>query len=226
MASSRPVKVVVLGDAETGKTSLISTAATDTFEVRPPPVLPPTRLPAEFTPDHTSMQLSDTSSRPEDQKVTDVVIQQSDAAVICFDAKRPGTLESVRTVWYPRVQRLNPNIPVILACCKADRLDEERDLEGLKEVREGRMSGWAGICDACVCVCRDEGQGGGTSGGVGRVDVRGRTCGDGGGEVQWSLRWKQGQAAVACACIVCMHVRRWGLPGCSCVCTFQRPPQS
>lgn len=65
----RVVKIAVVGDSGVGKTSLISTAANDTFDQRPAPVLPPTRLPAEFTPDHVPMVVTDTSSRPEDQQV-------------------------------------------------------------------------------------------------------------------------------------------------------------
>jgi Ras family protein T1 len=69
MANRGVVKIVVCGDPGVGKTSLISTAAKDTFDVRPAPVLPPTRLPAEFTPDHVPMLVTDTPSRPEDQQV-------------------------------------------------------------------------------------------------------------------------------------------------------------
>ena len=133
-ASNRVVRIVVLGDEGTGKTSLISTAANDTFDIRPPPVLPPTRLPPEFTPDHMAMLITDTSSRPEDMRVADLAIQHSDVVVVCFDARRQSTLDSIRSNWYPRVQALNPDVPVILACCKADQLSEERETAQLREV--------------------------------------------------------------------------------------------
>lgn len=35
---------------------------------------------------------------------------------------------------YPRIQRLNPHVPIILSCSKADKL-AERDVEAVKEVR-------------------------------------------------------------------------------------------
>lgn len=87
---NRLVRVAVLGDAQTGKTSLISTAANDTFDARPPPVLPPVRLPREFSPDMVPMLITDTSSRPEDSMALDQAVQQADVAVICFDARRQG----------------------------------------------------------------------------------------------------------------------------------------
>ncbi|PNH00189.1 Mitochondrial Rho GTPase 2, partial [Tetrabaena socialis] len=120
--SVRTVRIAVLGDPDTGKTSLISTAANDTFDARPVPTLPPTKLPLDFTPERVPILLTDTSAKPEDARTLDAVIRESDAVVVCFDPKKPATLDSVRNTWYPRVQKLNPDIPIILACCKADRL--------------------------------------------------------------------------------------------------------
>lgn len=137
--SSREVRVAVVGDAGVGKSSLISTAAKDTFDSRPPPVLPPTRLPAEFSTDHTPMLVTDTSSRPEEQQSVDHVITNSDVVVVCFDATRQATLDNIRTSWYPRIQRLNPDVPVIMACCKADRLEGERETQLLRDVSDASL---------------------------------------------------------------------------------------
>lgn len=129
------VRVCVVGDPGVGKTSLISTAANDTFDLRPPPVLPPTRLPPEFSPDYRALLITDTSSRPEDQQAVDLAIQQAEVVVVCFDARRPSSLDSVRGSWYPRIQRLNVDVPVILACCKADTLEHDHEVQVLREVR-------------------------------------------------------------------------------------------
>lgn len=162
-SNQRIVRIAVLGDADTGKTSLVSTggrrwriflplyaskldtitypfhfavlpaAANDTFDARPVPTLPPTRLPLDFTPERVPILLTDTSAKPEDARALDAVVRESDAVVVCFDPRKPATLESVRTTWYPRVQAANPDIPIILACCKSDRLPE-RDSNGVREV--------------------------------------------------------------------------------------------
>lgn len=55
-----------------GKTSLITAAATESFPDCPPPVLPPTRLPAEATPEGVPMVIVDTSSREEEKTSLDV----------------------------------------------------------------------------------------------------------------------------------------------------------
>ena len=57
------VRIVVAGDRGTGKSSLIVTAATETFPANIPPVLPPTRLPEDLYPDRVPIIIIDTSSR-------------------------------------------------------------------------------------------------------------------------------------------------------------------
>lgn len=57
------VRIVVCGEKGTGKSSLIVTAAADTFPANVPPVLPPTRLPEDFYPDRVPITIIDTSSR-------------------------------------------------------------------------------------------------------------------------------------------------------------------
>lgn len=59
------VRIVVAGDQGTGKSSLIITAAADSFPPNVPPVLPPTRLPEDLYPDRMPVTIIDTSSRYE-----------------------------------------------------------------------------------------------------------------------------------------------------------------
>jgi GTPase SAR1 family protein len=57
------VRIVVVGEPGTGKSSLIVTAAADAFPDTTPPVLPPTRLPPDVYPDRVPITIIDTSSR-------------------------------------------------------------------------------------------------------------------------------------------------------------------
>ena len=59
----RGVRIVVSGDRGTGKSSLIVTAAAETFPINVPPLLPPTRLPEDMYPDRVPVTIIDTSSR-------------------------------------------------------------------------------------------------------------------------------------------------------------------
>lgn len=56
-----------MGDAQVGKTSLITAAATESFPENPPPVLPATRISGDATPEGVPLIITDTSSRPEDK---------------------------------------------------------------------------------------------------------------------------------------------------------------
>lgn len=57
------VRVVVVGDRGTGKSSLIAAAASENFPESVSPVLPPTRLPADYYPDGVPVTIIDTASR-------------------------------------------------------------------------------------------------------------------------------------------------------------------
>ncbi|KAL2502913.1 Mitochondrial Rho GTPase 2 [Forsythia ovata] len=57
------VRIVVVGDRATEKFSLIAAAAFETFSREAPPVLPPTRLSADFYPDNVPITIIDTLSR-------------------------------------------------------------------------------------------------------------------------------------------------------------------
>ena len=62
--AGRPgVRVVVIGDAGTGKSSLVVAVATEQFPENVPKVMPNTRLPADYFPDRVPITIIDTSSR-------------------------------------------------------------------------------------------------------------------------------------------------------------------
>ena len=68
-----------------GKTSLITAAATESFPDNPPPVLPPTRLGADTTPEGVPLVITDTSSRPEDKPALELACLNSDVVILVFD---------------------------------------------------------------------------------------------------------------------------------------------
>lgn len=62
-SSRTGVRVVVVGDRGTGKSSLIAAVATDSVPEKVPPVHAPTRLPPDFYPDLVPVTIIDTSPR-------------------------------------------------------------------------------------------------------------------------------------------------------------------
>jgi len=63
LAGKSGVRVVVIGDPGTGKSSLVVALATEQFPENVPRVMPPTRLPADYFPDRVPITIIDTSSR-------------------------------------------------------------------------------------------------------------------------------------------------------------------
>lgn len=142
--------MAVVGDKGAGKTSLITSAAQEVFSERPVPVLPPTRFPADFAglSEPVDLIAYDTSSRPEDTQAVDETVKAADVVVLCFDAQRKVTMERLRTEWLPRITRLRPGAPIIIACCK----DDSEGSVPMEHIRE--------VCaPPCVCVCVGRGIG-------------------------------------------------------------------
>lgn len=86
------IKITVIGDEKVGKTSLITTAATESFPEHPPPLLPPTKLPPETTTENVPILVTDTSSRPEDRQSLELAICQADVIVLLFDTGEPALM--------------------------------------------------------------------------------------------------------------------------------------
>eukprot|EP01025_Chloroclados_australasicus_P022079 TRINITY_DN22948_c0_g3_i7.p1 TRINITY_DN22948_c0_g3~~TRINITY_DN22948_c0_g3_i7.p1 ORF type:complete len:685 (-),score=69.15 TRINITY_DN22948_c0_g3_i7:506-2560(-) len=113
-------KVVVVGDQGVGKTSLITAAATEVFPRSPPPVLPPTRLPADTTPERIPIEVVDTSSKPEYRQELELAVINADVVVICYALDQALSLQNVQFHWLPEIKRLTLNKPVVLVGCQMD----------------------------------------------------------------------------------------------------------
>ncbi|TXG65525.1 hypothetical protein EZV62_006800 [Acer yangbiense] len=122
------VRIVVCGEKGTGKSSLIVTAAADTFPANVPPVLPPTRLPEDFYPDRVPITIIDTSSSMEDRSTVGEELRRADAVVLTYACDRPETLDGLSTFWLPELRRLEVKVPVIVVGCKLDLRDENHQV--------------------------------------------------------------------------------------------------
>lgn len=122
------VYIAVVGDSGTGKTSLITAAASETFPDSPPPVLPPARLPPETTPEGVPVVITDTSSRPEDKHALEMAVQNASVVVLCFAMDQPATLRRVSSHWMPEFRRLGVEVPILLVGCKSDLRPADRSL--------------------------------------------------------------------------------------------------
>ncbi|XP_077241698.1 mitochondrial Rho GTPase 1-like [Tasmannia lanceolata] len=120
------VRIVVIGDQGTGKSSLIVTVAAESFPDNAPPVLPPTRLPSDFYPDRVPVTIIDTSSRPENRSKLAAECKLADAVVLTYGCDQLATLDRLSTFWLPELRRLEVKVPVIVVGCKLDLRDDNQ----------------------------------------------------------------------------------------------------
>ncbi|TVU45426.1 hypothetical protein EJB05_04913 [Eragrostis curvula] len=120
------VRVVVIGDPGTGKTSLVFALATGQFADEVPSVMPPARLPADFFADGAGVPFTvvDTSSSPEHKERLVAECKAADAVVLTYACDRPDTVERLGSFWLPELRRLKLNAPVIVVGCKVDLRDD------------------------------------------------------------------------------------------------------
>ncbi|WOH11568.1 hypothetical protein DCAR_0831057 [Daucus carota subsp. sativus] len=146
--SSKAVRIVVAGDKGTGKSSLIVTAAADTFPANVPPVLPPTTLPADIYPEKVPVTIIDTASSVESRGKLTEELKQADAVVLTYACDKPSTLDRLSTFWLPELRRLEINVPVIVVGCKLDLRDEQHSVS-LEQVMSPIMQQFREI-ETCI----------------------------------------------------------------------------
>ncbi|XP_010425682.1 PREDICTED: mitochondrial Rho GTPase 3 [Camelina sativa] len=113
--SPKPMRIAVVGEKGTGKSSLIMAAARNTFHPNIASLLPYTNLPSEFFPDRMPATVIDTSSRLGDKGKVVKEVKQADAIVLTFAFDRLETLDRLSDHWLPLFRQLEVRVPIIVA---------------------------------------------------------------------------------------------------------------
>ncbi|CAI9102235.1 OLC1v1000474C1 [Oldenlandia corymbosa var. corymbosa] len=145
---SGDIRIVVAGDAGTGKTSLVFAASTGHFVPNVPSVLPPAKLPEDMFPTRVPVTVIDTSSRTENRTTLVEELKRADAIVLTYSCDRPPTLDSLTSFWLPELRRLEVTAPVIVAGCRQDTQEEE-DPTNLEQVMSPIMQQFPEI-ETCI----------------------------------------------------------------------------
>ncbi|MFQ6640654.1 hypothetical protein Gotur_016076 [Gossypium turneri] len=162
------VRIVVAGDRGTGKSSLIVTAAAETFPTNVPRLLPPTRLPEDFYPDRVPITIIDTSSNPEDRGKLAEELKRADAVVLTYACDQPETLNRLSSFWLPELRQLEQlrliiieqvKVPVIVVGCKLDLRDDQQQVS-LEQVMSPIMQQFREIETCIECSAYKHIQGG------------------------------------------------------------------
>ncbi|GCB68538.1 hypothetical protein scyTo_0008244 [Scyliorhinus torazame] len=130
-------KIVVVGDSQCGKTTLLHVFAKDCYpESYVPTVFENYTASFEIEKQRIELNMWDTSGSAYYDNVRPLAYPDSDAVLICFDTSRPETLDSVLKKWQSETQEFCPNAKVLVVGCK---IDMRTDLNVLRELSKQRL---------------------------------------------------------------------------------------
>ena len=113
--SSSPVRCVLVGDEDVGKTSLLITYLTNRFpEIYVPTILDSSAVNVKIKNKTYTLGLFDTSTAlTQDYLKTDVFL-------LCFSFDKPLSLQNIEEIWLPMLQMNNPKAKIVLVGLKSD----------------------------------------------------------------------------------------------------------
>ena len=120
-------RIVLVGDARCGKTSLAVRMSQDLFV----DFYSPTDFDdfsAEFQTKKGSCKLTvlDTAGRHDETEIRSLAYKGCDAVIVCFDLTNQSTLDSVETHWLPELKEYCPGVPFYFAGLKRDAMCKGR----------------------------------------------------------------------------------------------------
>jgi len=134
MSSARSIrkKLVVVGDGECGKTSLLITFAKDEFPETYDPTVFETYV-ADIEVDGRPVELAlwDTAGQEDYDRLRPLSYPDTDVVLMCFAINNPDSFDNVLEKWMPEVRHYCPTIPVVLVGCKRDLRQDEATRQGL-----------------------------------------------------------------------------------------------
>ena len=128
------VKCVVVGDGAVGKTSLLISYTTNSFNDEYCPTVFDNYSALIRVDNKTiSLGLWDTAGQEEYDRLRPLSYPQTDAFLICFSVVSPPSYQNVINRWNPEIRHHCPDTPVILVATKADLRDDSKAIQRLAE---------------------------------------------------------------------------------------------
>ncbi|KAI8874106.1 hypothetical protein GQ42DRAFT_160046 [Ramicandelaber brevisporus] len=114
------IRIVLLGDSNVGKSTLITSLIKEVFVPSVQHVVPEVTIPPEITLENVTTHIIDTSNRPEYRDVLEAEIRKAHSICIVYSISDPSTLERVKSYWLPLLRKLGVNVPIVLTGNKLD----------------------------------------------------------------------------------------------------------
>ncbi|XP_062955415.1 mitochondrial Rho GTPase 2 isoform X2 [Cynocephalus volans] len=119
----RDVRILLLGEAQVGKTSLILSLVGEEFPEEVPPRAEEITIPADVTPERVPTHIVDYSEAEQTDEELQDEIHKANVVCVVYDVSEEATIEKIRTKWIPLVNggtERGPRVPIILVGNKSD----------------------------------------------------------------------------------------------------------
>ncbi|XP_072798414.1 mitochondrial Rho GTPase 2 isoform X1 [Vicugna pacos] len=118
----RDVRILLLGEAQVGKTSLILSLVGEEFPEEVPPRAEEITIPADVTPEKVPTHIVDYSEIEQTAEELEEEIHKANVVCVVYDVSEEATIEKIRTKWIPLVNggKREPRVPIILVGNKSD----------------------------------------------------------------------------------------------------------
>lgn len=119
----RDVRILLLGEAQVGKTSLILSLVGEEFPEEVPARAEEITIPADVTPEKVPTHIVDYSEAEQTEEELQEEIHKANVVCVVYDVSEEATIEKIRTKWIPLVNgrtATGPRLPIILVGNKSD----------------------------------------------------------------------------------------------------------
>ncbi|RKP07064.1 EF hand associated-domain-containing protein [Thamnocephalis sphaerospora] len=116
----RDVRILVLGDDGTGKSTLIMSLIKETFIPNVQHVVPEVTIPPEITPENVTTYIVDSSARPENRDHLENEIRRAHVICVVYAIDDMRTFDRIPQHWLPYIRSLGVSVPVVLVGNKID----------------------------------------------------------------------------------------------------------
>ncbi|KAI9592050.1 mitochondrial Rho 1 [Syncephalis fuscata] len=129
----REVRILVLGDDGTGKSTLIMSLIKETFIPNVQHVVPEVTIPPEITPENVTTHIVDSSARPENKSHLENEIRKAHVICMVYAIDDMLTFDHIPQYWLPYIRSLGVSVPVILVGNKVDLRSDDVTNQSLED---------------------------------------------------------------------------------------------
>lgn len=122
----RDVRILLIGDASVGKTSLILSLVSEEFAEEVPARAEEITIPADVTPEHVPTHIVDYSAKEQDDVMLEEEVAKASVICIVYSVMDEDSIQRLTTYWLPLLRNLlgeEHRTPVILVGNKVDLAD-------------------------------------------------------------------------------------------------------